>query len=213
MSKYKKAKAWMGKDLSLHVGNGDRKIFDTETLEGSQFEKFVQMGFLVRVGEPEVAPKKPGATPSVPQTPAPGSLGTRSPASKVGAGVEAISTKPKTPAAGEVAAAADAEAEKKAAERRAVVERRAIEAAEKAAAKAAAEAEKKANAEKKAAEKAEAKRVAAEAKAAAEAAAVPPAAPEAPTTPVTEPAPPSDGAAPSEPEAPAPDPEKSSPAQ
>jgi hypothetical protein len=49
MSKYRKAPAFMGKHLVLHVGGGDRTIGDNEILSGPFWKKFVEAGLLVPV--------------------------------------------------------------------------------------------------------------------------------------------------------------------
>ena len=54
MKLFKKAPAFVGRNLSLFVGNGDRRIGDNEILEGVYWEKFVKQGFLVPVDESEV---------------------------------------------------------------------------------------------------------------------------------------------------------------
>lgn len=48
-ARFKKHPKWIGKDLTLMVGGGDRKIKDTDTLEGSQWAKFAGLGFLIQV--------------------------------------------------------------------------------------------------------------------------------------------------------------------
>jgi hypothetical protein len=69
--KFKKAKQWIGKDLTLHVGGGDRKINDRDILEGPQWARFGGMGFLQEVKEPAAAPvaKTSPATPPAPAAP------------------------------------------------------------------------------------------------------------------------------------------------
>ena len=49
--RFKKHKNWIGKDLTLHIGGGDRKIKDHDVLEGSQWAKFVGMGFLTQIAD------------------------------------------------------------------------------------------------------------------------------------------------------------------
>ncbi|MCZ2111534.1 MAG: hypothetical protein LC118_18550 [Dehalococcoidia bacterium] len=68
--KFKKARQWLGKDLTLHVGGGDRRILDKDILEGPQWARFVGMGFLQEVKEPAAAAQpKPAAPPAPPAAP------------------------------------------------------------------------------------------------------------------------------------------------
>jgi len=62
MKKYKKAPAFMGKVLTLFVAGGDRRIGDTEVLEGGYWQKFVEQGFLVPCAEEQ--PKAPAPAPA-----------------------------------------------------------------------------------------------------------------------------------------------------
>lgn len=91
--KFKKAKAWMGKDLSLHVGGGDKKIFDNVVLVGAEYAKFVGLGFLVEIkDEAKNTASAPVAAPVAQTEQLPveksQSSGTKSPASKVADGVK-----------------------------------------------------------------------------------------------------------------------------
>ena len=64
MMKFQKAPAHMGKVLTLFVGNGDKRILDSDVLEGAYWQKFVGLGFLVPVDDEASAP--PPAVPYVP---------------------------------------------------------------------------------------------------------------------------------------------------
>jgi hypothetical protein len=69
---YVKAKPWMGKNLKLNVGRGDKTIFDNSVLEGPQYAKFVGLGFLRRCTAEEVEGIKKGrAAAAAPPAPAP----------------------------------------------------------------------------------------------------------------------------------------------
>lgn len=52
---YVKHPSYMGKQLSLHVGGGQKTIFDNEILEGGKWEKFVGLGFLRKCTDAEIA--------------------------------------------------------------------------------------------------------------------------------------------------------------
>jgi hypothetical protein len=54
--RYKKHPSYVGKYLTIHVGGGDKRIGDFEILEGTQYDKFVGHGMLVRLPEPTPAP-------------------------------------------------------------------------------------------------------------------------------------------------------------
>jgi hypothetical protein len=58
MPNFKKAPAWMGKDLTLNVGRSDMRILDRATYTDPRLMKFVGMGFMVEVKETVAAPKK-----------------------------------------------------------------------------------------------------------------------------------------------------------
>lgn len=88
--RFKKHKSWIGKDLTIHIGGGDRKIKDHDVLEGAQWAKFVGMGFLTQIAETPEAPKAAAQAAPAPQAPPPsgkseGSV-TKSSAGKVGMG-------------------------------------------------------------------------------------------------------------------------------
>jgi len=85
--RFTKAKAWIGKDLTLHVGGGDRKIRDHETLYGPQWAKFAGMGFLTQL--PDEATKPAATAPVAPpaEVKSEGSI-TRSGASKLAGALE-----------------------------------------------------------------------------------------------------------------------------
>jgi len=62
MPKYTKAPAWVGKNLTLAVGRGDKRIEDGVLYNDSRLAKYVRLGFLVAVEddkEPAQAPSKP----------------------------------------------------------------------------------------------------------------------------------------------------------
>lgn len=52
---YVKHPNYMGKQLSLHVGGGQRTIFDNDILEGPKWQALAGQGFLRRCTEEEVA--------------------------------------------------------------------------------------------------------------------------------------------------------------
>jgi hypothetical protein len=52
---YVKHPDYMGNNLALHVGSGQRTIFDNDILEGPKWAKFVGMGFLRQCTPEEVA--------------------------------------------------------------------------------------------------------------------------------------------------------------
>lgn len=56
MAKYMKAAAFAGKNLTLGVGRGDKKILDGVVYNDPRLAKFVKLGFLVEVDE-DLAPK------------------------------------------------------------------------------------------------------------------------------------------------------------
>lgn len=107
MAQYKKAPKFVGKDLSLNLGRGDMKILDNVVYNDSRLERFVGLGFLVRVKDGEKAgptvgssiPTSP-AQPPAPPAPAliPMATVTRSPASRVTSGSR-VSTKTPEPQA------------------------------------------------------------------------------------------------------------------
>ena len=67
MTQYRKAKKWKGKDLSLHVGAGDKRILDGDVLTGDHWDRFVGLGFLERVpADQEAAPKSAPAKATAP---------------------------------------------------------------------------------------------------------------------------------------------------
>lgn len=80
---YVKHPNYMGKQLSLHVGSGQRTIFDNEVLEGAAWARFVAGGFLRKCSPEEVeqvlkgrtatvkAPQEAGATPEPEKKPEP----------------------------------------------------------------------------------------------------------------------------------------------
>lgn len=85
--RYKKAPAWVGKDLVIYIGGADRRIQDTEILIGPHFGKFVGMGFLVEAKDDAAPPKpvQPAAAPvyaSVPVKAAPKALEEEAPDSE-----------------------------------------------------------------------------------------------------------------------------------
>lgn len=55
---YRKAPAFMGKTLNLHVGGGDKRIEDDFESSSPNLARFVGMGFLVRVDTEEEAKAK-----------------------------------------------------------------------------------------------------------------------------------------------------------
>lgn len=92
--RFTKAKAWIGRDLTIHIGGGDRKIRDNEILTGPQWAKFVGMGFLTQLKDE--TPKKaatqaaadadpPPPAPAEPTPPANEGSVTKSSAGKVAA--------------------------------------------------------------------------------------------------------------------------------
>ena len=100
--RYKKAPAWVGKDLVIYVGGADRRIHDSEILIGPHFGKFVGMGFLVEAKDQSAEePAQPSApAPKAAQVPAQPGM-TRSTAAKLAdSGVAGGGAKPKGPAGG-----------------------------------------------------------------------------------------------------------------
>lgn len=102
--KFKKHPKWIGKDLSIHINGGDKKIADHAVLEGPQWARFVGMGFLVQLpDEPakaQAAPQAPApakAPPAAPPAPPPSKEGTttKSPAGKLSDAAVAGTDKPK----------------------------------------------------------------------------------------------------------------------
>ena len=85
-ARFKKHAKWIGKDLTLMVGGGDRKIKDTDILEGSQWAKFAGLGFLIQIKDsPEPSAPAPAETASVVATEG---TTTKSSASKISMGDE-----------------------------------------------------------------------------------------------------------------------------
>jgi hypothetical protein len=64
--RFKKAPGWIGKRLTIYINGGDRTIGDTEVLVGQGFEKFVPMGWLVRIPDPIQTPRGPEVPPEPP---------------------------------------------------------------------------------------------------------------------------------------------------
>lgn len=102
MAQYKKAPKFVGKDLSLNLGRGDMKILDNVVYTDSRLERFVGLGFLVRVKDGEKAGPTVGS--SIPQSPAPPAPAliplatvTRSPASRVTSGSKVSTRTPDAP--------------------------------------------------------------------------------------------------------------------
>jgi len=60
--RYLKAPAYVGKELSLYIGGGDRKIQDGVYYFGGNLAKFVGMGFLVEA-PPDTIAQKPAPVP------------------------------------------------------------------------------------------------------------------------------------------------------
>lgn len=95
--KYKKAQKFVGRDLTLEVGRGQMKILDNVVYSDGRLDRYVALGFLVRVKEgvsagPVVASSVLSATPPVVEAVQPQQM-TRSPASKVKSGASKVSTK------------------------------------------------------------------------------------------------------------------------
>lgn len=67
--RFVKAPAFRGKELTLYVGGGDKKIQDNVVYRGGKFAKFVGMGFLVPA--PPEAQEKKSAPKSAPKKPVP----------------------------------------------------------------------------------------------------------------------------------------------
>lgn len=61
MAKYRKARAWVGKELSLHLGRGDMKIRDGVDYDDPRLARFVSLGFVVEVKPGPQAAQKPSA--------------------------------------------------------------------------------------------------------------------------------------------------------
>ncbi len=146
--RFKKAPGYMGKDLTIHIGGGDKKITDQAILQGPQWARYVGMGFLVQlkdevpaavatapiVAKPpavvtaQAVSSEPSPVVSAPvPAPAPAqSVGTRSPANKIpdaalgGAGKPKGKPGPKAKTPEEKAADAKARADAKAAEKAAM---------------------------------------------------------------------------------------------
>lgn len=85
-ARFKKHANWIGKDLTLMVGGGDRKIKDTDILEGSQWAKFAGLGFLTQIKD---SPTSPSPAPALTVVPvATDGTTTKSSAGKVSMGEE-----------------------------------------------------------------------------------------------------------------------------
>lgn len=70
-ARFKKHEKWIGKDLTLMVGGGDKKIKDHEILEGSQWAKFAGMGFLTQIKDSPASAPAPVSAPASVSAPVP----------------------------------------------------------------------------------------------------------------------------------------------
>ena len=62
--KFCKAPKYKGKYLSINVGGGDRRVEDNDVLEGPQYARFVQYGWLVQMKEADAPEATPEAAPA-----------------------------------------------------------------------------------------------------------------------------------------------------